>query len=118
MSVTAVILRNATGTYTVTRRVAETYVDGLPVAGSPSTLSVRAVIQPATGRDLQQLPEAQFGTEIRKMFTTVEIMTRTPTHAPDVVTIDGESWEVINVARWQARTGTHWEALLSREPSP
>lgn len=52
------------------------------------------------------------------MFTIVEMLTRTPANAPDLVTIDGETWEVVNVSRWQTRTGTHWESLLSRVPTP
>lgn len=119
MSIQAAIIRNATGTYSVARASApEAYVDGVPATPSRSTISVKAVIQPASGRDLQQLPEGQHGNEIRKMFTTVEMRTRTPAGAADLVTIDGETWEVVNVSRWQARTGTHWESLLSRRDTP
>jgi hypothetical protein len=119
MSIQAVILRNITGTYTVTRRGVETYVDGVPVdAEDPEELSVPAVIQPASGRDLQQLSEGQHATEVRKMFTVVEMRTRTPAGACDVVTIDGEPWDVVNVSRWQARTGTHYESLISRRTIP
>lgn len=104
-----------TGDYTVTRVVAGSYVSGLYVPGGTSTLSIEASIQPATGRDLQVLPEGQHGQETKVVYTTTELRTRRTTHDPDKITIDGETWECVTDERWEAFGGTHYRVYATRQ---
>ena len=115
MSLTGVIARFKTGDYTVTRSANGTYVNGRLVAGAPSTFSIEASIQPVTGRELQALPEAYHGEEVKVIYTVTELLAA-PT--PDVVTIDGEAWEVFKCQRWQAFGGTHYRAHAARSETP
>lgn len=115
MSLNGVISSFNTGIYTVAREGSGTYVDGILQVGAADTpFSIVASIQPASGRDLKNLPEAQHGEETRVVFTTTELRTRTPAGAPDTVMIDGEPWTVVRVERWQHWGTTHYRAYISR----
>lgn len=115
MSLTGVISRFKTGTYTVTRTAAGTRTLGRYTPGAPSTFSIVASIQPVTGRDLQTLPEGQRAEETRVVYTTTELRTRTATVEPDTLSIDSETWAVTKVERWQAFGGTHYRAMVARQ---
>lgn len=118
MSLIGVVPRFSTGTYTFTRRAAETYTDGIVVAGATSTFTAQASIQPVSGRELQALAEAQHGQEVKVIYCNTELLTRTPTQAPDTVSLDSETWEVFRVERWQAFGQTHWRAYAQRRVLP
>lgn len=119
MALTGVIGRFATGTYSVARRAAGTYTAGRLVAGaSEASFDIVACVQPASGRELQVLPEAQHGEEVKLIFTTTELRTRTPTHDPDVITISGEAYEVFKVETWEAFDDVHYKAFAKRVPLP
>lgn len=108
----------ATGTYTVTRVSAGTYTQGRHTPGAPTAFVIVASIQPATGRELRDLPEGQRGDEVIAIYTTTEIRTREPGGEPDVITYGGEPWTVIRVKRWESFGAVHFEALAARAPSP
>jgi hypothetical protein len=118
VSVTDSILSFLTGTYAVTRAATGSYSGGRYSAGSTTTFNIDAVIQPATGRVLDSLPEAQRGGEVRSIWTLTELRTRTPSSAPDVVTIDGEAWVVTTVKRWESFDPTYYFALALRGVQP
>lgn len=65
------------------------YVDGEWIATSPATTTIRAAIQPATGRQLMDLPEG-IRTEA-KFF----IWSRVSFVENDRITFGGETWRVI-----------------------
>lgn len=102
MGLSDVISTFATGTYTVTRRAASTYSNGVRVAGSTSTLSITASVQPVTGRELERLPEGMRTTEVVKLYTTTALRTA-DSGDPDHISIDGETYEVQLVERWTAK---------------
>lgn len=113
MSLQDVIASFGTGSYTVTRTAASTTDGhGRMVAGSTSTFVVLASIQPASGRELQTMPEGLYNEDIRIAYTTAELKVGP---RPDVVTIDGEAWAAFRVQRWQAFGGTHYKTYLSRQ---
>ena len=112
----------ATGTYTVTRTAASTYVNGREVTGATTTFKIAASIQPLQGRIdgrvLQVLAEGRHTNNIRVVFTKTALRSIS---APDKVTIDGELWEVFAVERWEAfgPSGTaHYECFISRLALP
>lgn len=114
MSVAGTITSFATGTYTVTRTAAGTFAAGVHTPGATSSINIDAGIFPLTGRELQALPEGQHGAEVRQLFTETQLHSRTPTHAPDKVSFDSETWTVIRVEKWPS----YYRALIAREPTP
>ncbi len=108
------------GPYTATRTTdgGGYDADGLAIAGSASTFSVAGSLQPVSGRELRDLPEGQRGDETRVIYTLTELRTRTSTHRPDVLAIDGEPWTVIKVERFDAFGDTHYRAYVSRTSKP
>lgn len=123
MGLSGVIGRFKTGIYAVTRTVAATYdANGRVVAGSTAVINVPASIQPLSGRELQALPEGQHGTEMRKMYSEVELRGRTPTNDPDIVSYKSENWEVVNVFSWEAfgagSGGDHHKVHIARVATP
>ena len=101
--------------FTVTRQTEGSYVNGRLVAGSTSSLTIEALIQPISGRELiESLPEGQSVNETRLLYTTTLLQTRTATDNPDRVTFEGEPWTVINVEKWDAWGDVFYKVLISR----
>lgn len=113
MSVSSVITRFATGTYEVTRP-SGAYQAGRWVEGAPELLQVRAVVQPASGRDLQRLPEGQRTRETISIWCLVELRTATVPagSGADRVRYGSGVYEVERVEWWQE--GGFWKALAQR----
>lgn len=98
----------ATGPYTVTRRAAATWSNGVAVPDpSPTTFSITASVQPASGRDLLRLPEGRRSVETRVLYTSAQLQVGAQGGAleADRVTIDGAVWEVQHVELWPAAVG-------------
>ncbi len=107
-----------TGTYVVTRTAAATPTNGVYGSGAATTLSIDASIQPASGRELRVLAEAQRGEETRVVYTRTELKTRSPGFEPDVITISGESWTVFRVELFGIISGGHCRAYIARTVVP
>jgi hypothetical protein len=118
VSINDAIATFATGTYTVTRTGAGSYSGGILSAGSTSSFSIVASVQPLSGRDLQVLPEGQRTDETRVLYTTTQLLTRTATQAPDSISIDGSTYEVFKVEDWTYIGVTHYRAYVSRKDRP
>jgi hypothetical protein len=93
-----------TGSYTVTRRATAIMVDGIGEQQPASTLSIDASVQPASGRDLQRLPEGRRTIETRIVFTITELFAggQGVQYEADQVEIDGDQWEVQQVQPWRS----------------
>ena len=86
------------GQYSVARRTTGTYTNGrYSGPGATTTIVITASVQPISGRDLVVVPEGQRTDESRKIFTATQLVTRTPTTEPDVITIGGEPYAVFRV---------------------
>lgn len=119
MGLTGVIDTFKTGTFAVTRTVAATYdTNGRVVAGSTSVVNVDASIRPLSGRDLRVLPEGHHASNLRILYSKVDIFTRTPANDPDVVLVDGENWEVLTVETYGFFDGGHIKATIARITTP
>jgi hypothetical protein len=90
------------GTYSVTRRAAATYSAGIAVAGATSTVSVLACFWPASGRDLQRLPEGRRSQETRAGVCDTALLVggEGSANEADLVTVDGVAWEVQSSSPW------------------
>src|SRR5262245_39232790 len=121
MSLRDSILSLSTGTYTVTRTLAGTFDErGRYTAGGTSTFAIVASIQPATGRQLRDLPEGQRGDEVIAIYTITELRGRmpgAPGNEPDLVAYRGEPWTVTQVKRWESFGEVHFECLAVRAPA-
>lgn len=122
MSLNGVIGVFATGTYTVTRTVTGTYTAGRYTDGATGTFDITASVQPVSGRDLQFVAEGEHGNEVKVVYTSTPLFTRTPTTSPDKVAIDGETYEVFRVEKWQhfgiSTNEDHFRVFVSRLTLP
>jgi len=101
----------------VIRQAVGTYTDGrfVPAANQPK-VTITAVIQPLSGRELEALPEGQSAEDTRVVFTEYKLVTRTPTSSPDQIEYDGELWRVYQVERWDGLSGSpHYIARIVRQ---
>jgi hypothetical protein len=101
----------STGSYKVIRRNAASIKMARPVRGTvAATFDIDATVQPASGRDLERLPQGRQTTETKLLETTTELQVGGQGHPleADRVVIDGAEWEVQNVQPWPG----HYKCLL------
>jgi hypothetical protein len=112
MSVAGAIRALKTGTYTVTRRTQVAPVLGRAQAPTTTTLSVDACIQPATGKQLQRLPEGLRHAEVIAIWTETELKTAAQgtTQLPDLISYKSASYQVQDVKDY-SDSGGFYEAL-------
>lgn len=109
---------NPDGTYTVTRTATGTRSHGRYTPGAATTFPIVAGIEPADPNGLQDLPAGQRADDLIQIFTDTELLTRTPTTDPDVITYRGEPWTVIATDFIEGFGEAHCEAKACRAPSP
>lgn len=118
MSLAGVIGRYSTGSYAVARAAQGARVNGVYVPATPTTINIDASIQPVTGRVLRDLPEGQNADESVVIFTTTQLLTRTPSSDPDVITIGGEPYRITRVDTFGVISGGHYRAFAERVVQP
>lgn len=91
---------------------------GRYTSGAVTTFAINLGIEPATGRQLRDLPEGRRGDETIMIYSPVELKTVMPGFEPDQVSYRGEQWAVITSKLWQGFGETHFECLAQRAPSP
>jgi hypothetical protein len=108
--------------YDVARQPASTVnTSGIVVPGVPTTVRIRASIQPATGRFLRPLSEGQRAEENRVGFTrTGPVYTRqsSPSLEPDRFTIAGEAWIVFKVEEYDFLNAPYTRFWIARRVVP
>lgn len=102
-----------TDAYAVTRRTPSSYVDGRLQASTDTVFEILASVQPATGRDLQRLPEGMRTAETRVIYTTSELLTQGASQDPDIIAIEGFAYEVQTVEQW-VQVGNYYKALAQK----
>jgi hypothetical protein len=102
--------RLKTGTYTVTRRTPAASTLGRAQAPSTATISVDACIQPASGRQLQRLPDGMRESEVIVIFSVTELKTKTTAVLPDLIAYKSGSYEVQSVKPFDD-SGNYFESL-------
>lgn len=123
MSVLDSIASLSTGTYTVIRRATGTWANGRYTKNpNSSSFQVKAVVQPAFnmnriigGRDLKHDEQGQHVTSVQLMYTTTELFTRTETHDPDEVVVDGATWTVTRVEKWNHTGRVFYKVVISEK---
>lgn len=106
----------SSGSYTVTRRANPTNVNGYVVAGSTSTFSVVASIQPAPGKTLDLLPEGYRGRGGQVCFCATPLRTAQAGQVPDLISVGGIAHEVVGIGTWED-LGGYQRTILVRLPA-
>lgn len=99
------------------RYAAGTWVAGGFVAGAATSSTIKASVQPATGRDLLRLNEGLRTRDVVKVFAALgDLRTADETAATpaDRVVHLGEEYEVVEVEAWAMAQMPHVEALAVR----
>ena len=91
---------------TLIRKATGSYVDGHYVEGTASSYVIEANIQPLSGKEILQLPEADRTRESLKVFSTSEIRVN------DTVTMSTKNYEVQKVADFSVYSIPHYEAVM------
>lgn len=111
------------GTYTVRRTAAGSYVLGRHVAGSETTFPIVAVVVPMGGRLLDAPATGEETSETMQLATTTRLVTRQESNAPDIVIIkndagDDEEWLCTKWARSEHWGAAHYVIDVERQEVP
>lgn len=71
-------------------------------------------VQPATGKQLQQLPEGEHCDDVWSVWSPIELRSRTEDNEPDEIFNEGERYYVKQVKVRRGFGGVHWQCLASR----
>ena len=95
------------------------FVKGRWVEGTETRTEFSGTWQPASGQDLQKLPEGKRSDETFKCFAPIEIAFTAADAdsgiSGDRIEIDGKRYEVILAAPWNNGLLPHWELLCKKE---
>ncbi len=100
--------------YTITRATPSTYVEGVVVPGTSSTLEIQALVCPLSGADLAALPEGQFTREDLQVFAVVALRVEAQDVEPDRISVHGQLWKVIKLERWTPQ-GNFYRAIVRKD---
>ena len=95
-----------------------TWVEGVFVPGSTSTIETVMSIQPLNGRELLNLTEAQRTRQMMKGYASIELFTAGQVEGKksDLVTYQGKTYEVQAVQAWRSAASTiapYWKVTLA-----
>lgn len=98
------------------RQAAGEYIDGIWYDGGWTEATITASVQPASGTDLERLPEGLRTTDIVTVFTSdaLRVANETSGYKSDRVVFQGEEYEVIEVEQWTLPQLPHYKATAAR----
>lgn len=97
------------------RKPMGTYVNGVWTEEAGLDFTILASVQPATPEDLQSLPENRRTFTAYRIYTDVIMLSALEgVRNPDTVTINGEQYEISQVAMWQNGVINHYRCLAVR----
>ena len=101
---------------TVKRKTAGSYVNGFWVAGTDTTLTIKASVQPLSGKDIELLPEGKRLAGGYKLFTndTLKVAIEGTGQDGDIVSIYGFDYEVVGQEVWTNNLINHNVYLVSK----
>lgn len=92
---------------TLRRPAPGSYVNGRWVEGATTDSTITASIQPLTGEDMEELPEARRESEGYNMYTSTQVRTVQEAGSnqnADRIVFNGKEYEVHQVRPWQNNT--------------
>lgn len=101
---------------TVTRFAPGSYTNGRWVKGTGATSTILMSVQPLNGEELSFLPEGNRSDKIQKGYTRSFVQTANQNEGidSDIITVDGEDYEVTQVQRYSAKQ-PHYKCKLVRK---
>ena len=101
---------------TVKRKTAGSYINGFWVAGTNTVLTIKASVQPLSGKDIELLPEGKRLAGGYKLFTddTLKVAIEGTSQDSDTVSIYGFDYEVIGQEIWANNLINHNVSLVSK----
>jgi hypothetical protein len=100
----AELIKSFSEAITITRYGIGSYSNGNYSAGTPTSVSALASIQPLNGREILNLPSLQHAKEVYKLYTSTELFTAiegSSPHKADLVSFQGKVFEVQKVEKWE-----------------
>ena len=82
--------------------------------GDSDEFTIYASVQPISGKELRILPEGRRETATYTLYTDTKMNEQGSAQLPDVVTIDGEIYEVIKVFPWQNTALAHYKVIVGK----
>ncbi len=81
--------------------------------GANTIFEVSASVHPASGNDLQSLPESRRQSSGYKLFTNTKLQTaKSGIRNADQVELYGDRYEVVRVEPWQNNVISHYKVLV------
>lgn len=103
---------------TVSRSIGGTRVKGVYKPNPPTTLTIKANIQPILkSTDTMLLPEGDRSKEMIKVYTVIPLIQRTEGANPtqgDTFVFDGKTWEVMKVISYKMGVLDHQKSICVR----
>ena len=97
------------------------YVDGYWVTSGETEIAITASVQPATGKDMDNVPEGKRNRAVVVVITSTEIMTAEqatvaddPGTEADQILRNGHRYEAVHVEDWDNDVINHYRALFAR----
>ena len=95
--------------------VSTTSTTGKISTGTPTTLIIKASVQPILRKEMEIDPSLRDRKEAFKLFTDTLLLTAdAPTQEADKIEIYGRSFEVVSVDNWQNGIINHVRVVVSR----
>ena len=91
---------------TISRKADSTYVNGHPVDEAETNPEIKANVQPLSGDEILQLPEADRQKDVKKLFSTSEILVN------DIVPYNSKNYEVQKVRDFSDHRLPHYKAIM------
>lgn len=90
------------------------YVGGIWQDGVPEPLSVRVSVQPTSPEDMEALPAGRRERKSYTLYGSERLRSVEAGHNPDVLTIDGEDYEVATSSEWRNGIISHNRSIVQR----
>lgn len=101
----------------ITRSATGSYIEGVWIPGSTSSVSINAVVQNVQPDDMRVLEEGMRTSEAIKLHSTADLipLSEADKTVGDIIAYQGFNWQVVNVAR--RFIGNYNKAIAIRIPS-
>lgn len=99
---------------TVTRGAAGSYSHGIYSAGTTSTLTIQASVQPTKPNDTLLLPELRRNDKAFVLFSDTVLNLVNGSTPPDRVSLFGETFEILAQDPWQNNVINHYKYVAAK----
>jgi hypothetical protein len=94
-------------------KAAGSVTNGYFTDGATTPTNIMASVQPIKPHEVEQLPEGRRDSQSYWLFTDTALNMVTSAN-PDLITINGEDYEVFKCEPWQNNVISHYKVLVSK----